>query len=74
MKYEDFTLSETTTAISTTVPIRAGKGTCSAPSDSFTSTSNAGMCNALANTNNTSVGGVGISNDRMRIGSMTLWR
>ena len=35
------------------------------------------MYNALANTNNISVGGVGIcgnGNERMRIGSTTLWR
>ena len=77
MKYEDFTLSETTTAISTTVPITAGNGTATALSYSFTSTTKAGMYNALANTNSISVGGVGITahdHERMRIGSTTVWR
>jgi len=53
-------LRETTTVISTTVPMRAGNGSATAPSYSFTSTTNAGMYNELANTNNISVGGVGI--------------
>jgi len=64
VQYEDFILTETTTAISTTVPIRAGNGTATAPSYSFTSTTNAGVYNPFRSGNIQITNGVNVATVR----------